>query len=409
MVWEGCGGCRLRGLTRGWRVAVITVDPEGQVTWSNAPAERLFPALARDLARASGSGPAKPIPRVPVEDLGSRIASLLRDALAGEPTSEPYTWENQAAGGRLLTIRTRMLNTSSGKCMGAVALVDDITDQLHAKAQQEHLEQASFWRELAAGISHEIRNPLVAIKTMAHLLPQRHADEDFRLEFKELVTREVSRLDGIVGQIESFAHPEATDLVDGVDLAAMLQEAADNAKIAKESPEAQFKIQADEDLPVLRGNNKALSQAFQHLFVNAIEAADGKKARPQVRIRALAHRVGKEVTSIKLAIIDNGPGIPPEMQDRVFSPFCTTKAQGLGLGLPLAQRVFLDHGGRIELDSGTLGLCVNITLPLELPAHSISNPQLAAGGTAAARLQNATTPAAEEPSLSYTARKKLNY
>ena len=140
----------------------------------------------------------------------------------------------------------------------------------------------------------------------------------------------------------------------------MLQEAADNAKIAKEAPEAQFKIQADEDLPVLRGNNKALSQAFQHLFVNAIEAADGKKVRPQIRIRAMAHRVGKEVTSIKLAIIDNGPGIPPEMQDRVFSPFCTTKAQGLGLGLPLAQRVFLDHGGRMELDSGTLGLCVNI-------------------------------------------------
>ncbi len=388
--------------------AVVTVDADGHVTWSNAPAERLFPALARDLARHAGSsGPAKPAARIPVEDLGSRLAGLLRGALAGEAAQEPFVWESQAAGGRILTIRTRLLQTGSGKCMGAVALLDDITDQLHAKAQREHLERASFWRELAAGISHEIRNPLVAIKTMAHLLPQRHADESFRLEFKELVMREVDRLDGIVGEIETFAHPEATDLVDGVNLPAVLQAAVEVARAAHPAPDAQFKISADEDVPVIRGNIKALTQAFHHLFVNALEAAAGKKVRPQVKIRVIPQRAGTKMTGVKLAIVDNGPGIPAGMHERVFSPFCTTKARGLGLGLPLAQRVFLDHGGSVELDHGTMGLCVNITLPLEPPSSAEGSHQLVPG-KAAAQLQDAAKTRAEDYNLPYTARKRLS-
>ena len=75
--------------------AVITVDAEGHVTWCNATAEKLFPSLARDLVRASAGSSSRPAPRVPVENLGSRIASLVRDALAGEPTREPYFMEER--------------------------------------------------------------------------------------------------------------------------------------------------------------------------------------------------------------------------------------------------------------------------------------------------------------------------
>ena len=389
--------------------AVITSDTEGFITWANAPAEQLFPALDRDIARASTSTAAKPMPRLPVEDLGSRLAGLLRDALAGESTAEPYLWENQAAGGRILTVRTKTLATPTGKCLGAVALIDDITDQLHARAQEEQLERANFWRELAAGLGHEIRNPLVAIKTMAHLLPQRHADEGFRLEFKELVAREVSRLDGIVGQIETFAHPEAAEPTDRVSVAAVINAALEEAKAAFPAIEVSFKIDVDEELPSLRGNKGALTQALRHLFVNSIESAEGKKVRPTVKVRALAHHVGREAVSIKLAISDNGAGIALEMLERVFSPFCTTKAQGLGLGLPLAQRIILDHGGRMELDSGTLGLCVNLTLPLEPPAPLTNTPQLASANSGTARLEagaGMTVPAGNQ--LPHTLRKRLN-
>jgi nitrogen-specific signal transduction histidine kinase len=115
-----------------------------------------------------------------------------------------------------------------------------------------------------------------------------------------------------------------------------------------------------------------------------------KKVNAQIKVRVVAHAVGGEVAGFKLAIVDNGPGIAPELLDNVFSPFCTTKAQGLGLGLPVAQRVILDHGGRLELDSGTLGLCVNVTLPLAPPRRPAGQPQLPIHSAPAAALPSGT-------------------
>ena len=364
--------------------AILTVDAEGFLTWCNAPAEKLFPTVARDFARSTATGSGRPGPRVPAESLGSRIASLLRDALAGEPTRDPRFLESQSAGGRSLAMRTRQL-TAAGRCLGAVALIDDITDQLQADAQQEQLERTRFWRELAAGISHEIRNPLVAIKTFTQLLPQRYTDENFRLEFREMVTREVGRLDSIVAQIEGFAHP-TVGVVDSADLPTLLQEAADSARAATEALDAQIKITADEMLPRWRGDAKALVQGFHSLFVNAIEAAMTKKARALVKVRLVGHKAGGEIVGFRMAIVDNGPGMPPEAVESAFSPFFSTKAQGLGLGLPIVQRVVLDHGGKIELESGSAGLCVNITLPLEPPNSPLFPAPLPTGQTPAGQL-----------------------
>lgn len=360
--------------------AIITVDPAGQITWCNAPAEKLFPALERSLARDSRASVSRPVHPILLEDLGSRLAGLMRDALAGEPTTEPFFMESGGTGGRMLAVRTRQL-TAGGRCLGGVAMVDDLTDQLSADVQLEQLERTKFWRELAAGISHEIRNPLVAIKTFTQLLPSRYKDEEFRHEFNEMVTRELGRLDGIVNQIEGFAHP-AAGVIDRADLGALLQEAADSARTVTEAVDAQVKLHVDDDLPDWRGDRRAMTQCFQHLFVNSIEAATQKKTRAQIRVRLTANKAGHDVVGFKLAIADNGNGIPAEIIGSVFSPFCSSKAQGLGLGLPIAQRVVLDHGGRMELDSGTIGLCVNITLPLEPPPTTGSVDQLPSGPAA---------------------------
>lgn len=386
--------------------AVITADADGHVTWCNATAEKLFPSLARDLMRASAGTTSRPTPRVPVENLGSRIASLVRDALAGEPTREPYFLEDRAAGMRTLAVRTRQL-TGGGRCLGAVALVDDLTDQLAADAQQEQLEKTRFWRELAAGISHEIRNPLVAIKTFTQLLPQRYTDEEFRLEFKEMVTREVGRLDHIVAHIEGFAHP-TVGVIDSTDLSTLLQQAGDAARSSTEAIDAQIKVTADENLPPLRGDAKALSQVFQGLFVNSIESANNRKQRAIIRVRVVARKAGSETIGFRLAIVDNGTGIAPDDVDKVFSPFYSTKAQGLGLGLPIAQRVVLDHGGRISIDSGQTGLCVNIDLPLEPPPEVVVRPALPQAPPAVAELP-APIAAAGETASKYEPRYRIGY
>ena len=380
--------------------AVVTVDAEGYITWSNAPSETLFPALARGLDRASS----RPMARVAVEELGSQVAGLVRNALVGDPSPTPQFVESRLAGGRTLAVRTRQLS-GGGRCLGAVALVDDITDQLHAEVQQEQIDRARFWRELAGAVSHEIRNPLVAIKTFTQLLPARYTDENFRLEFREMVTREVGRLDGIVSQIEGFAHPAAGE-VGQADLSAVLQEAADHARAATEAVDAQIKIAADPDLPSWNGDDRALVQCFQHLFINSIEAAANKKVRAQIIARAVAVKSDGLVTGFRLAVTDNGTGIAPSVRDSVFSPFCSTKAQGMGLGLPIAQRVILDHGGRIDLDSGTTGLCVNIYLPLQAPPSFAMTPRLPHGQSPAGALPAPARPP-EERRLPYEPRMRI--
>lgn len=346
--------------------AVITVDPEGNVRWCNAPAERLFPALKNHLVQASGHGSGKPAPPLPAEDLGSRVAGLLRDALSGEPTRDPRIWESQAAGGRVLSARTRQL-LSNGMCLGAVALIDDITEKLFLDAREEQQQRAVFWRDLAAGLSHEIRNPLVAIKTFTQLLPKRHADAEFRQDFVGAMSREVGRLETIVSQIEGFAHPPVTSDLGSIEMGSLLETAAAAARQATGAEDAQIRVSAEDDLPVVLGDAGSLGQSFQHLFINAIEAAARKKVRALVRVRVVPQRAGDQVAGVKLSILDNGDGIPEELRAKVFSPFCTIKAQGMGLGLAIAQRVVLDHGGRIDVDAEGAGVCVNVSLPLRPP------------------------------------------
>ena len=91
--------------------------------------------------------------------------------------------------------------------IGAVAVVNDLTAEESVREKETLVDRAAFWSDLAASMSHEIRNPLVAIKTFAQLLPERFDDADFRQEFNQIVVKEIDRLDKIVTQINNFAHP----------------------------------------------------------------------------------------------------------------------------------------------------------------------------------------------------------
>ncbi len=344
--------------------AIVAVEPDGVVRWANERAEKLFPVLAN---RRRGLPP--PI----IEDLNSRIAGLVHAALAGDPLGAPLVWEAPN------TARTYSANVHimhlAGRSLGVFALIEDITDQLMTRAQTEVTERQTLCADLSAGLAHEIRNPLVALKTFAQLLPQRHSDPEFREEFSELIDREIGRLESLLDLIERFANPpegavrptrESLRIID------VLKAAQDI--VLKEMPTADARIKFNprsgaasmNALPPIIGDPGSLTQCFRHLLVNGVEAALRKSVTPVITVDVVHFETDGAGAGggLRLAIVDNGPGIDPELQPRVFSPFCTTKTQGLGLGLPLAQRTILAHGGRIELDPGTRGTCVNIVLPL---------------------------------------------
>ena len=324
---------------------IIAVDDAGIVRWYNGTAQSLFGVIAKT---AIGR---------PVEGLGNRLADLLRKTLGENGTPQTGEWVQHDTRRNLVICTQRLANLTH--CLGAVAVVQDTTDQKSMKEQQERLDRATFWTELAASLSHEVRNPLVAIKTFAQLLPERFGDKEFQHEFKDLVSSEIERLNGIVDQIHNFANPPALTFKP-FDLKHCLESSVTDV-FPTPAPNVHVSWSFPENLPKLVGDERTLREAFTHILRNSAEALISS-SKGEISI-TLTLEFGSP-PGIAIAIKDNGPGIPSALIEKVFSPFSTTKARGLGLGLPIARRTLLDHLGTITIHSNEFGTLVTIQLPI---------------------------------------------
>lgn len=334
---------------------IIAVDDDGIVRWYNDTAQSL---LGIQAAVAIGR---------PIEGLGRRLADLLRRTLgeSGSPQSDEW---RESTTQRTFTARTRRLS-SPARCLGAVGVIQDITDQKNMKEKEERLDRATFWAELAASMSHEVRNPLVAIKTFAQLLPERYQDTEFQHEFKDLVSSEVERLNSIVDQIHAFAHPPALTFKT-IQLQACIASAC--ARVFPSEPPSNIRVtvSAPDALPTLQGDDRALIEAFTHILTNSKEALT-TTPHPEITLTLRLVEDPEHSPAITVMFKDNGPGIAPDMLDKLFSPFSTTKARGLGLGLPIARRTILDHNGIITVHSNEFGVLITIRIPLVFPQSEV--------------------------------------
>ena len=129
----------------------------------------------------------------------------------------------------------------------------------------------------------------------------------------------------------------------------------------------QVETKVAEDLPPVWGDERALADCFSHLLRNAMEALAG---RADGLIHMEAATAGLPGTKVQVTVRDNGPGIPDTLQDKVFSPFCTTKPRGMGLGLPIVKRTVIDHNGQVEVQTGPSGTAVTILLPSSQPGEN---------------------------------------
>jgi nitrogen fixation/metabolism regulation signal transduction histidine kinase len=262
-------------------------------------------------------------------------------------------------------VETRRL-LDRDKSLGAVAVVNDLTVEENLRHKEDSLDRAAFWTDLAASMSHEIRNPLVAIKTFAQLLPERFEDAEFRKEFNEIVVGEVDRLDRIITQISNFAHPPEL-VLKPVDVRSLVKKGLEIAR-SRFGVNGGVAVQMSlpDDLPKVLGDETALAEAVAHLVVNAAEASSSQN-KPRITLGAKTIRQGKESgNGVIVTVRDNGKGIAPDLQDKIFSPFCTTKPRGMGLGLPIVKRTVFDHNGRVDIDSTTHGTLVSVVLPASL-------------------------------------------
>lgn len=327
---------------------IVTTDANGIIRWCNTVACQALDIAPERVMNQS------------VSMLGSQLADLIWRTLKGE--SFPEACELMEAGGRRhLSAQLRQL-TDRDQCLGTVALIHDLTRERALLEKQANVDRLTFWNELAAAMSHEIRNPLVAISTFAQLLPERYADPEFRNDFRKVVAHEIDRLNGITEQINSFAHPPEPAFKE-LDLVHVLEK---SVALAHQRETAfggiPVALNTARNLPPLVGDERALQECFTHIIINALEAT-AKEKKPHIQVTADILHVNGKPAGIVIGVRDNGKGIPSDMLPKVFSPFCTTKARGMGLGLAIAQRTIFDHGGQIQLDSTKTGTGVTITLP----------------------------------------------
>jgi PAS domain S-box-containing protein len=332
---------------------IIATDEDATVRWFNPTAERLLGISAADALNQ------------PVEVVGSRLAAFLRETLESKENLSSQQWVD-ANTRRSLSVETRRLLDKKTP-LGAVAVLHDLTAEDNLRQKEDLVDRAAFWTDLAASMSHEIRNPLVAIKTFAQLLPERFDDPDFRKDFNEIVVQEIDRLDKIITQINNFAHP--TELVmKPVDVRASVRKAIELARTRVKKNGVAIDTTLPNDLPKVLGDETALTEAFAHLVANAAEATSGQ-TKPRITLDAKQIREGDHASGVIVTVKDNGKGISADLKDKVFSPFCTTKARGMGLGLPIVKRTIFDHNGRVDIDSNPHGTSVSVMLPASPNGH----------------------------------------
>jgi nitrogen-specific signal transduction histidine kinase len=329
---------------------IVAIDEGGIVRWYNPPAEEMLGI------------PAKKALHKTVEAAGPLLATFLRETLDAETGLPLRHWIDNNTR-RSLAVETRRLADEQTR-LGAVAVIHDLTGEENLRQKESLLDRAAFWADLAASMSHEIRNPLVAIKTFAQLLPERFDDADFRKEFNHIVVGEIDRLDKIITQINNFAHPPEL-VFKAIDVRSSVKKGVEIARARfGVNGEVTLDTSLPNDLPRVLGDETALAEMFAHLLANAAEALLGKP-KPRITLSAKPVRDGKRPSGVVITVHDNGNGIAPEIKEKVFSPFCTTKARGMGLGLPIVKRTVFDHHGRVDIESNSRGTTVNVMLPVK--------------------------------------------
>ena len=328
---------------------IVATDEDAIIRWFNPTAEQILGLSSKDVLNK------------PVESTGSRLAALLRETLESKSALPAQRWIDNNTR-RSLSVETRRLGDQHTP-FGAVAVVQDLTAEETLREKQALIDRAAFWTDLAASMSHEIRNPLVAIKTFAQLLPERFDDADFRTDFNSIVVKEIDRLDKIITQINNFAHPPEL-VFKSIDVRAPVKKGIEIAR-TRLGANGDLKVETSlpNDLPKVLGDETALAEAFAHLVANAAEALSGRN-KPRITLSAKPIREGKHASGVMVTVRDNGKGIAPNLKGKVFSPFCTTKPRGMGLGLPIVKRTVFDHDGRVDIDSTSHGTLVSVILPV---------------------------------------------
>lgn len=329
--------------------AVIAVDTGLRVVFWNAAAEALTGRSAR---RAQG--------RVLKDLFGAdtSIARRLSETVAtGEGRSEPEGTIDGAERREVpVSLVTAPLFGRGGEIEGAVAVARDLSRIRQLEAEVRRGETLAAAGRMAVGLAHEIRNPLGAIRGAVQLLARELEPEARWCEYTEVLLTEVDRVNRIIEMLLDLGRPARIRPVP-LNLHQLLERVALLSEATALERGISLVRRYDPSLPAILGDEDRLVQVLHNLVRNAIEAMGSDGQLTLVTRVSLDPLFGKvdlgagQRSMVEVQVIDEGPGIPPEVRARMFDPFFTTKNRGLGLGLAICHQILDQHRGAIHVDS----------------------------------------------------------
>jgi two-component system sensor histidine kinase PilS (NtrC family) len=301
---------------------LLTLNKEGIVVQANPGAQQIFSGLEPGVTPISSL--------LPGFDWRKALGSGKRDWVQERKT--------ESASFALQVLPQNMPEEEA-----FLLVVEDQTQVKKLEYAVRQSEKLAAVGQLAAGIAHEIRNPLAGISGSIQLLSQ-HAQSEDDKKLNRIILKEIDRLNHLISEFLDFAKPEKPP-VDVIDLAPMLEELMDsvalNQNLRKEIPQER-NIRG----PLrIRAHRDKLKQAFLNILINAYQAMD-QAGEPLLKVEASSD--GRSVT---LRFIDRGVGMDEQTKARMFEPFHTTKPKGTGLGLAITLKILESHQGRIFVES----------------------------------------------------------
>ncbi len=340
----------LQGIFDALLEGVVVLDDDGRVEFSNGEARRLLDTALEGSAGkrlADTLGPEHPL---------SRIVERVRQS--GRPAiHDDVEFPRRLAMPLPVDVSVSLLGDEPVGPGTARPLAVTFRDRSAARSLREEIRERArqeSYGHIAAGIAHEVKNPLGGIRGAAELLSLDAKDERSK-KSANLIVGEVDRISGLVDELMVFARGEELDL-EGVNIHEPLDALLDLLELERGYREIRVERTFDPSLPELLADGARLQQVFLNLARNAMQAMEETGGTLTLSTRmTLEHRVvgpdGRPRPTIEVVVADTGPGIPPDILDRLSTPFFTTKQRGTGLGLSVARHWIRQHGGRLRLDS----------------------------------------------------------
>lgn len=341
---------------------LIATDPDGRITVMNQKAQEITGVHIDNMSEMTVSGLPPPLRRLLNDTISGGAKINDRDLVLGKPGGEEAP----------VRVSSSVFHGHEGGSRGALALISDMTELRKLEEQVRRTDRLSSLGTLSAGMAHEIKNPLVSIKTFTQLLPERYNDEDFRTTFFDLIGREIMRIDSIVNRLLRFARPAKASLI-LMDIQSVLRESLQLMQEQAKSRNVTLKTEFKADEVLIKGDSELLNQAFINFFLNAIEAMPSggdlmvttECLQPAYATMFDSEHAAAEILNI--AITDTGIGMRPDDVKHVFDPFFTKKSNGTGLGLSVAHSILQEHNVAIHVESKLgEGTTISLSFPVAL-------------------------------------------